>query len=239
MLRHRFLGPARPTSLVVLFHGLGGSLDEMQPVAQAWKAALPETGFLLLESPDRDYYERDLKSGAWSGDWYKLPKLRSAFGEDEAAYTRMVTECISDRCDHVSKELDRHLAAFGLSDGQLILAGFSQGAAVSAYTGLRRRCLGILPLGGPCPPRPALLPENDVTRVCAIVGDADHCVRHEEITRAFAKYPGARCDASAGVHVIPNQAHEISEASVSIGLKFLQACLAAAALNGAPNGAGG
>ena len=140
----------------------------------------------------------------------------------------MVVQTISDRCDHVSAELDRHLASLGLSDDRLILAGFSQGAAVSAYTGLRRRCLGVLPLGGPCPPRPSLLPDgNDVTRVCAIVGDCDHCAPHEEIREAFDRFPGAHVDASAGVHVIPGHDHSVGEASIALGLAFLRSCLAA------------
>ena len=230
-LKHHLMGPPQPAALVALFHGLGGSLSELRPAAERWAAALPRTAFLFLQAPDRDYFERELKSGAFSGDWYKFPLLRSAYGDNakaEAAYARMVHRCINERCEHVSAELDRHLAELSLGNDRLMLAGFSQGAAISAYTGLRRRCLGILPLGGPCPPRPALMPSNDVTRVCAIVGDADHCAPHEEIRASFSKYPGARMDSSTGVHVIPNQEHVVSEASIALGLAFLRGCLRAA-----------
>ena len=229
-LKHLLLGPRRPDALIALFHGLGGSLEELRPAAERWRTALPSAGFLLLQAPDKDYFERELKSGLWSGDWYKFPLLRSAFGsspKSEAAYTKMVHSCIADRCEHVSAELDRHLGELGLGNDRLILVGFSQGAAISAYTGLRRRCLGVMPLGGPCPPRPALMPAvNDVTRVCAIVGDADHCAPHEEIRLCFERYPGAHVDESTGVHVIPDQPHVVSETSIALGLRFLRRCLA-------------
>ena len=218
------IGSARPTALVAMFHGLGGNENELRPTAERWLAALPSVGFVLLRSPYRDYHGRELKSGAWSGDWYPFPHLRSAFGADEDGYSRMVTQVVSESCEHVNGELDKHLASLCLGNDQLILAGFSQGAAISAYTGLRRRCLGVLPMGGPCPPRLALLPDNDVTAVCVVVGDADHCVQYEELKAGFAKYP-VRCKAS-GVHVIPNQGHIVSEASEAIGLAFLRSCLA-------------
>ena len=66
---------------------------------------------------------------------------------------------------------------------------------------------------------------NDVTRVCAIVGDADHCAPHEEIRLCFERYPGAHVDESTGVHVIPDQPHVVSETSIALGLRFLRRCL--------------
>ena len=129
----------------------------------------------------------------------------------------------SAACNRVSTELDSHLASIGLGNDQLVLAGFSQGAAISAYTGLHRRCLGVLPFGGPCPPRPALLPDHNDTRVCVVVGDRDHCVAYDELQREFAKY--RRADpATDGVHVIPGQGHTVSETSEAIGLAFLRSC---------------
>ena len=228
-LRHQLIGATRkPDSAVAIFHGLGGCRYELLHVAESWSQALPSTAFLLLESPDRDYHDRVLLDGSFSGDWYPFPLPRSAFGEDEEAYTAMVVKIVSDRCDLVSRELDGHLAALGgVRDERLILAGFSQGAAVSAYTGLRRRCLGVLPMGGPCPPRPALLPDNDVTRVCAVVGERDPYAPHADLAGAFEKYaanapPG---DATCGVQVIPKQGHTVSERSIELGLAFLRRCL--------------
>ena len=228
-LRHDWLtsSGSSPSTIVALFHGLGGSRKELRPLAERWLPALPSTAFLLLEAPDRDYHGRELLNGEWSGDWYPFPKLRSAF-DDDGSYESMVEQCVSDRCDHVSSELDHHLESVGLGNDRLILAGFSQGAAISAYTGLRRGCLGVLPMGGPCPPRERLLPPNDKTRICAIVGDADHCVPHEEIRQGFAKYVFTAADGAIeqNVHVVPGGIHEaLSEENVRIGLAFLRSCV--------------
>jgi len=226
-LKYLRLGATEPKFCVALFHGLGGSRNELKPLAERWRDALPTTAFVLFEAPDRDYFARTLLSGEWSGDWHRFPHLRSAFRDDES-YAAMVTRCVSERCDHVSAELDTHLAEMGLGDEQLVLAGFSQGAAISAYTGLRRQCLGIVPVGGPCPPRPELLPENDHTHICAIVGDADHCAPHEEISRIFAQYDAASGDAarSCTTHVIPGMGHTVGPEIVgTIALEFLQRLL--------------
>ena len=113
---HWITPPHNPIRLVALFHGLGGSRFELVPTAERWTKVLRSTAFLLLQAPDQDYHQRELLSGDFSGDWYRFPRLRSEFGADEAAYTRMVETCLSDRCDHVSQELDRHLADIGLGE---------------------------------------------------------------------------------------------------------------------------
>ena len=209
---------ARPTSCIAVFHGLGGSRHELRPLAERWLSVLPSTAFLLFESPDRDYNERVLLSGEWSGDWHPFPKPRSAFGADADGYEDMVVNYIDERCNLVSANLDAHLEDLGLSNDQLILAGFSQGAAISAYVGLRRRCLAFVSLGGPCPPRASLLPDNDVTQGCLIVGDADHCAPHDEIRRSFEDKYAAR----ARMHVIEGMGHVVGEASIELGLEFVR-----------------
>ena len=209
----------RPTALVALFHGLGDNCTTLRPVAERWLAALPSVAFLLLEAPDRDYFARELLSGAWSGDRYREQRPRAAGESDEQHYTAT----ISDRCDHVSGVLDDHLVSLGVGNERLVLAGFSQGSALAAYTGLRRRCLGVLALGGPCPPRERLLPDNSVTRVCCVVGDADPYAPHAALAAALAKYPPR--SPAEGVHVVQGMEHEVTETSVAKGLAFLSSLL--------------
>ena len=49
-LQYLRLGPTRPDALVAVFHGLGGSLQELRPTAERWLEALPTTGFLMLQA---------------------------------------------------------------------------------------------------------------------------------------------------------------------------------------------
>jgi phospholipase/carboxylesterase len=199
------LGAVSPSRLVVLFHGLGGNAGTLKPIALAWAAHLPCTGFVCL--------------GADGGDWFPYPPVQP---EGEEARVQMIIETVQAAMTRADAVLDEQLRQAGLSDGELILAGFSQGAAMSAYTGLRRKCLGVIPMGGPCPPREQLLPDHQETRVCVITGDRDRHAPHEKIKTLFGKYP---CEHDTdGVHVIPGLAHVVTDEHEVRGLNFLRSC---------------
>ena len=88
---------------------------------------MPHAAFVLFQAPDRDCFGRELKDGAFSGDWYAEGSTRACVaGESNEAH---YAATISDRVDHVSAELDAQLAHFGLPNDRLALAGFSQGLA--------------------------------------------------------------------------------------------------------------
>ena len=204
--------PAEPSALVVLLHGLTRSAKNMEPLAQKWAAALPRTAFLCLSAPQ---YPPN------GGDWFKYPKQRAEFDSDEQ-HVAMILDCVRDRMAKLDAAIDTELVKSNLTNKQLVVVGFSQGAALAAYTGLARRCVGVVPLGGPCPPREQLLPDHQDTRVCVVTGDRDPYAPHELIKSAFAKYaPQGETD---GVHVVPGLTHIISEQSESLGLAFLRAC---------------
>ena len=195
----------RPTRLVGLYHGLGGSPKSLQPLAQKWADSLPRTAFVLLESG--------------GGDWFPYPKQRHATEEDRV---KMVIETIQAAMTRTDAVLDEQCAAMGLTNSELILGGFSQGAAMSAYTGLRRGCLGVLPMSGPCPPRSQLLPDTQATRVCVISGDRDNFAPHDQLISLFGKYtPKASTD---GVHIVSGLNHRISEEHAELGTAFLKSC---------------
>ena len=94
---------------------------------------------------------------------------------------------------------------------------------MSAYTGLRRSCRAVMPMGGPCPPRERLLPENSVTRVCAISGDRDSHAPHENISELLGKYT-PKDPSTDGVHIIKGLGHIIAEEHFELGLAFLRSC---------------
>lgn len=166
---------------------------------------------------------RRLGSSFWraKGNWFPDFPRRDTFGSEEA-WVEKVLDSVQGAMSRADTTIDELLAAQGLTDSALVLGGFSQGAAVSAYTGLRRSCLGVLPMGGPCPPRPQLLPDNSNTRVCIITGDRDPAAPHELIAESFAKY--ASQSESDGVHIIPGLNHCVTTEHVKLGLAFLQSC---------------
>ena len=223
-LERLILGAAAPRSLIAIFHGLGDNMQTLRPVAERWSQSLPHAAFVLFQAPSRDYFGRELKDGAFSGDWFAPGSTRTAaLGETAEEH---YASTISDRVDHVSTELDAQLQRFGLANQHLALAGFSQGAALSLYTGLRRGCAGALALGGPCQDaatREALLPRTSACRVCAVVGDADPFAPHAEIAASLSRFAARQDGEHEGgvMKVVPGLAHEVGEPSVALGLAFL------------------
>ena len=82
----RQLGASAPTGLVVILHGLGGSVNDFRSYAQKRSAELPSTAFLLLEARDRD--------------WFVYPRKRRRPGEPEADFVDSVAAIRrGDRCE--------------------------------------------------------------------------------------------------------------------------------------------
>lgn len=198
------------TRLVVGFHGLGGSSATLRPLTMKWKEALPRTSFVLL---DADFDESGRRN------WFPFTIPPDA---TESERVTVILGALQAAMAHADAKIDDALATAGLSSRELVLMGFSQGAAMSAYTGLRRRCLGVMPMGGPCPPREQLLPDHQETRVCVISGDCDRYAPHDHIREAFAKY--AKVEPGDGVHIIEGLEHRVQSEHATIGLAFLRSC---------------
>src|SRR5258706_12792492 len=111
-------GPA--PHLVVLCHGYGSDGNDLIGLAPHWQKALPHTGFVWPNAPER-------VSGA-GFQWFPLSRLdpqEPSRGAEGAA-------------PKLNAFLDAELARLGLSGDRLALVGFSQGTMMSLYVGLRR-----------------------------------------------------------------------------------------------------
>ena len=114
-----------PTGLVVLLHGLGSSSDDMLPLAQIWQNALPDLAFEVVDAPE----VYDLAPPDFGGrQWFSM--------KDSTMSKMLVGAEISAPILH--RHLDQSLAELNLSNQQLILVGFSQGAMMALHVGLRR-----------------------------------------------------------------------------------------------------
>lgn len=113
------------TGLVVLLHGLGSSSDDMFPLAQIWQNALPDLAFEVVDAPQA----YDMAPPEFGGrQWFSMRDSQMAnmiAGADISAPI-------------LNRHLDQSLAELNLTDRQLILVGFSQGAMMALHVGLRR-----------------------------------------------------------------------------------------------------
>lgn len=119
-------GAAR--QLVVICHGLGASGADLIPFAPALAAALPHALFVAPDAPEPcDMVPPE--QAAQARQWFSLRDWRPAA---MAAGARQAWPVL----DHY---IDATLAAYAIPDTQYALAGFSQGAMMALFTGLRRQ----------------------------------------------------------------------------------------------------
>ena len=124
-------GPAAggpPRQLVVICHGLGANGADLIPLAPVLSAALPHAYFIAPDAPEPcDLVPPD--QGLHARQWFSLRDWRPAAMEAGARSARPVL-------DHF---IDATLAAQGIASGDYALVGFSQGAMMALFTGLRRQ----------------------------------------------------------------------------------------------------
>ncbi len=113
-------GPAR--SLVILCHGYGADGNDLIGLAPYWQKLLPDTAFVSPNAPER------CAMSPTGYQWFGITRL-----DPEEMY-RGVTSA----APVLNEFIDRELAALGLDETRLVLAGFSQGTMMSLQVGLRR-----------------------------------------------------------------------------------------------------
>ena len=127
-------GPA--TSSIVWLHGLGASGHDFEPVVPHLR--LPRTRFVFPHAPRRPV---TLNMGLIMPAWYDFTELDRAGAETE----RHVRES-----DGLVRALLEREKERGVPPERTVLAGFSQGAAVALFTGVRypETLAGIVALSG-------------------------------------------------------------------------------------------
>lgn len=133
----------RQSATVVLIHGLGDSGEGLSEVASTWSQLMPHCKFIL---PTADQRPVTLNGGMRMSAWYDI------VGIDDRA---------SESCDGIQQSVERIKAilanehASGLPYSRMVLAGFSQGGAMSLFTGLQlpadQKLAGLLVMSGYLP----------------------------------------------------------------------------------------
>src|ERR1700727_1422667 len=114
---------AKPDACVIWLHGLGADGHDFEPIVpeivrpgeRAWR-------FVFPNAPVRPV---TINGGMAMRAWYDLKGLDRRAAEDTAGFRST---------DAQIRELIAREAERGIPSGRVVLAGFSQGAAVSLYT---------------------------------------------------------------------------------------------------------
>ena len=122
---------------IIWLHGLGASGDDFVPIVPHLN--LPQVRFIFPHAPERPV---TINNGWIMRSWYDIQTLEES-DERESA------QDIEESHQRITALLDAEVER-GLSPDQIILAGFSQGAAMALHTGLRypASLRGIMALSG-------------------------------------------------------------------------------------------
>lgn len=162
---------ARPKATIIMLHGLGADGTDFLPLADELKLdAVGPVRWVMPRAPVRPV---TINGGAPMRAWYDILGTDLARREDEAG--------LRDSAAQVLALIDREVA-LGMPAERIVLAGFSQGCAISLLAGLRcpQRLAGVAGLSGYLPLPAATAAErhaaNQVTPVFLAHGRQDEMV---------------------------------------------------------------
>ncbi|CAK0853224.1 unnamed protein product [Prorocentrum cordatum] len=188
----------RPKQLVVLLHGLNDSAACCaKGVVCRWAKGLPGALLAVPQSPHRTDWSTDGDPGyTWTPTrGLFLFEAQARFGADSHEFRASVQEfhrSVRSSCRELNRWLDAVLDKHGLSNDDLVLAGFSQGSILAAIVGARRGARGVIVCGG-VPfagffELGGLMPKKSRSRFCVVNGTRDEVVERRPLEEMLAPY---------------------------------------------------
>ena len=210
-------GP-NPQRSVVWLHGLGADGNDFAPIVPELDlAGLPDIRFVFPHAPVQPV---TINGGMAMRSWYDILGLDLPQREDAAGIraSQAMVEAL------IARERER-----GVASGQIVLAGFSQGCAMTLHTGLRHAepLAGLVGLSGYLPLADALLderaPANLATPIFLAHGTQDPVV-------ALARAEASRDRLESGGHQVEwhtyPMPHSVHPREIQDIAAFLQRVLA-------------
>lgn len=203
---------AAPRQLVVLCHGLGADSHDLIDLAHAWAPAVPDAAFASVDAP----FTHDSGFGRqWWSVADRAPSVMEAGARRASPF--------------LSAFIDAELQRQNLPADAFALMGFSQGAMISLFAGLRhgKSPRAILAFSGALVAPETLAAEmTGRPPVLLVHGEADDVVPVARSREAEAALRAAGVPVEA--MYIPRLGHGIDETGISLGALALQKAFATA-----------
>ena len=187
--------PNKVNNLFILLHGYGSNNEDLLNLGLSFRELLPNTAFISINAPT----VCELGTGY---QWFSLRTL-SLF---------KILKEIKVSHNLLNNFIDKQLKRFSLTDENLLMAGFSQGAMMTMYTGLRRKSapLGLMSFSGMVPDTiETLKREIECKPECFLVhGTMDQMVPYNSLEKA--EFLLREFDVPYEVHSISDMGHEIN-----------------------------
>ncbi len=192
--------------LIVICHGLGATGQDLIELAPQLGAALPNASFAAPDAPEI------FDGGPPGRQWWPIGDRDPARTANGAAKARPALD----------RFIDAELVRLGLPPGAYALVGFSQGAMMVLFAGLRRAVApcGILAYSGALVAPGRLRERTNSAPVLLVHGTAD------DVVPAFRTDDAAAALKLAGVPVevvfLPRVGHLIDAAGIEAGAAMLR-----------------
>jgi lysophospholipase-2 len=165
---------ASQTALMVICHGLGDSAEGFSDVAEQLASQMPYFKFILPTAPTQPV---TMNMGMPMPSWYDITGLDERSNEN--------CKGIEDSRARIEGILEKEHAATGLPYSRMVLAGFSQGGALSLFTGLQleQALAGVVVLSGYLPAAKKFQPKQFKVPIWHGHGSMDPMVQFSMATK--------------------------------------------------------
>ncbi len=199
----------QPKQLIVLLHGVGADGNDLIGITPYFHAILPHAYVVSPHAP----FPFDMAPMGYM--WFSIADMRPDTRLRGVRTAARILEAF----------LDAELARHKLTDAQMLLVGFSQGAMMALHVGLRRRTApaGIIAHSGMLV-ADAGFPREITSRPPVLLthGAADDVLPAACLPAAEAGLRAAGVPVES--HLIPNLGHGIDDATLRLDLRFAGRC---------------
>lgn len=201
-----------PKQLIVLLHGVGADGNDLISIAPFYQSVLPHAHVVSPNAP----FPFDMAPFGYM--WFSIGDLSS--------FPRL--DGVRIAAPFLNAFLDNELARHRLTDADLMLVGFSQGAMMALHVGLRRARppAGIIAHSGMLVADQLLAEIKNRPPVLLTHGAVDEVLPAASLPAAEAALKAAGVPVES--HLMPGLGHGIDEATLRLDLRFLARCFPAA-----------
>ncbi|CAI5736392.1 unnamed protein product [Hyaloperonospora brassicae] len=207
------LSPEKPTAAVVFLHGLGDTGHGWKDAMTVLAKKLPHVKFVL---PTASSMAVTLNMGMQMPAWYDIKSLARVDGDN--------ADGIDQSRDRILSIIEKEVAQ-GIPLSRIVLGGFSQGAALSMFSGYQTATAlgGVISMSGYLPRFSSfqLCPETANVPLLMCHGEQDPVVRFEygSMSREKLEAVGVK---DVEFHSYPDMEHSACMEELSDVTKWLQ-----------------
>ena len=202
-------------NMVIFLHGYGSNKDDLISIGREWGESLPDTVFLSPNAPQKC----EMMMWGEAYEWFPLRSVDVKQIEEEKLFENAFVS--------LNNYIDAKLAEWGISEENLAVVGFSQGAMMAMYTMPRRnnKCAGIIAYSGLLIGEKGLS-SDDVKKFPMLVmhGADDDVVPPANLSSVCDGFTKAGFDIESIMR--PNLGHGIDMFGITRGAEFIKECFA-------------